>query len=354
MSEHGGARARASGLETRRTTLADVASLAGVSVTTASYILNGRAVEMRISEDASARVLEAARALSYRPNRTARSLRTARSATIGVITDYVAGGRFATEMLSGANLAAQEARRVLLIGETEGSPRAEEALVDEMVGRGVDGILYATVTISEIQVPPALRAARAVLLNCVDPRTEVPAVLPDEREGGRTAASLLLEAGHRDGIYVVGEPPDEYVESGLGRVPGLVEGLAEQAVEVAGWVACQWGVVHAHAAVRELLRGGHRPAAIVCLNDRIAMGVYQALAEVGLSALRDLSVLSFDGSELATWLDPPVTSVAIPYAAMGAAAVEMLLHGERGVRRLPMPVQEGVSVRTAARADRRV
>jgi LacI family transcriptional regulator len=84
------------------------------------------------------------------------------------------------------------------------------------------------------------------------------------------------------------------------------------------------------------------------MNDRIAMGAYQALAQAGLSVPDDVSVVSFDNSELATWLRPRLTSVSLPYAEMGAIAVEVLLDPDgatSGITRVPMPVARGGSVR---------
>src|SRR4029078_10092249 len=93
-------------------------------VTTASYILNGRSVEMRISSDATKRVQKAAAELQYRPNRNARGLRTATTATIGVISDHVASGAYASRMLTGAFTAARACNHLLVVGETEGDPDA--------------------------------------------------------------------------------------------------------------------------------------------------------------------------------------------------------------------------------------
>ena len=79
----------------------------------------------------------------------------------------------------------------------------------------------------------------------------------------------------------------------------------------------------------ELLASGERPRALICLNDRIAFGAYQALTAAGLTVPDDVSVVSFDDSPLAAWLRPPLTSVSIPYLEMGRLAVETLLSPSR-------------------------
>jgi LacI family transcriptional regulator len=327
----------------RRATLSDVATQAGVSVTTASYILNRRSAEMRISAPTTERVEAAAAALDYRPNRSARNLRTSSTATIGLISDYVASGGFASQMISGVARAARAADRLLVIGESEGDRATEARLVEEMLDRQVDGVIYATLTTSTITLPEGLRGQRVMLLNCQDAADRVPAVVPDEHESGRTAAAALLEAGHSEGIYLVGLESEPHVIAARLRPRGVAAALSEAGTAIAGVVACEWAVVSAYDAVSRLLDSGTVPGALVCLNDRAAMGAYDALREHGLRVPQDVGVVSFDGSELATWLRPPLTSVRIPYAELGDRAFRRLMSGASGVERLPMPLVRGGS-----------
>ncbi|MET0864855.1 MAG: substrate-binding domain-containing protein [Nakamurella sp.] len=87
------------------------------------------------------------------------------------------------------------------------------------------------------------------------------------------------------------------------------------------------------------------------MNDRIAMGAYQACTELGLSVPQDISMVSFDDSDLARWLRPQLTSVAIPHFEMGRRAVELLLTPERPtiIERVPMPLRVRDSVAAPAR-----
>lgn len=335
----------------RRVTLADVATRAGVSATTASYVLNGRTEQMRIAVETERRVLEAAASLGYRPNRSARNLRTATTKTIGLISDFLAGGHFASEMLTGASNAAREHGRLLVIGETGGDSDAERLLIEEMVDRQVDGIVYATVVTAEITAPGHLATVPSVLLNCVDPSQAIPSVLPDELEGGRTAAEAVLASGVHRGIWVVGEDPTPTALAGPLRLRGVRARLAESGRALDGVVSCDWRVAEAYVAVTRFLDRGTLPRALVCLNDRIGMGTFQALAAHGLRVPEDVVVVAFDGSELATWLRPPLTSVAVPYEDLGAQGVLTLLapgQGRPGVTRLRMPLAPGASTRSAS------
>jgi LacI family transcriptional regulator len=335
----------------RRATLSDVAELAGVSATTASYILNGRSDEMRIAVATQERVRRAAVDLNYRPNPSARNLRTATTHTVGVITDLVAGGMFASQMITGASVAARSQNHVILIGESQGDVELEELLITEMLDRRVDGIVYGKVVTAEIDVPDVLRNQRAVLLNCVDRSASLPAVLPDEYEGGRSAAGAVLEGGISDGIHVVGDRPLGGAIAGPLRFDGIRDGLRAAGSDVSSEISCGWSVREAFEAVDSFLGSGEVPQALICMNDRIAMGTYQALAEHGLTIPNDVSIVSFDGSDLAEWLRPMLTSVVLPYAELGARAVDLVLgdHRDSGVVRMPMPVAPGRSVRVRAR-----
>jgi len=249
-------------------------------------------------------------------------------------------------MLSGANAAARSLDHVLVIGETEGDPSVERLLVDEMIERQVDGLLYVTRTTLDLDAS-ALPDAHVVLLNCVDREHARPSILPDERAGGRVAAGALLASGLRDEVYVVGEDPTPNAIAGPLRLAGIVERLGESGLPLRGVVTCEWAVEPAYDAISRWLDAGHRPRGLICLNDRVTMGVYQALGEHGLLVPDDVAVVSFDGSELASWLRPRATSVALPFEQMGDLAVRMLLDSDGvvpGPHLVPMPVVEGDSV----------
>jgi len=332
-----------------RVTLDQVARRAGVSRTTASFVLTGRR-DMRISADAEERVTRAARELSYRPNLLARSLRTNLSHTIGMVSDVVATEPFAGDLVRGSMTSALLLERLMFVGETGGDAGVEQHLVQSMLDRGVDGFLYAAMYTRAVRPSPLLRGQALVLLNCVARQKGVPCVVPDDRSAGRTAARALLDAGHREGIYLVGETPAN-VLAARDRLAGVEAELAADGVALAGRVDTLWWPGAAHEAVGKLLASDVRPSALVCLNDRIALGAYQALGDVGLRAPSDVSLVSFDDSDLASWMDPGLDSVAIPHFEMGRRAVELLLADKRrsGVHRVVMGLHSRGSIAAPAR-----
>src|SRR5579884_1458681 len=127
----------------KRVTLADVARHAGVSPTAASFVLSGRREDMRISAEVEARVLEAVRETGYRPNIVSRSLRTGTTHTIGFVSDTVSTTPFAGNFIKGALEAARDRGYLLLIAETEGDTTLEQQLLEAMIDRQVDGIVFA-------------------------------------------------------------------------------------------------------------------------------------------------------------------------------------------------------------------
>jgi LacI family transcriptional regulator len=327
-----------------RVTLQDVAQRAGVSRTTASFVLGGRR-DMRISADAERRVIQAARELSYRPSLLARSLRTNLSQTIGLLSDLIASDAFAGEIVRGSMATALRGEHLMFIGETQGDPELERQLVHSMLDRGVSGFLYASMYTRTVRVSATLREHRLVLLNTLSRGRRITTVVPDEVEAGRTAMRELIAHGHRDRIVLVGEQAP-HVVAASDRINGIQEVLSQHGTQLAGTVDTLWWPEPAHAAVAAYLADGGRPTAFICLNDRIAMGTYQAVVEAGLRIPDDVSVISFDGSDLASWLRPKLTSIAIPHFEMGRQAAELLLQPDVSpqVHRISMPLKAGESV----------
>jgi LacI family transcriptional regulator len=316
-----------------------------VSPTTASYVLNGRD-DMRISKEAHRRVQDAAARLRYRQNRTALNLRTKTTKSVGLLCDFLAGGRVAGQLLSGASVAARAIDHLLVVGEVAGGPGVEDALIEEMADRQVDGIVYAAAAAtSAVRVSRALAGQRAVLLNCVAQDRSLPAVVPDDHDGGRLAAQVLLDAGHRTEMYVVGSADTPV--AGPARLAGLTERLDRAGVEVAGVVACDWAVLSAFEAVRGWLAVGARPRALVCLDGRVALGTWQAVEDAGLRVPADISIVAIDADEPAQWVRPTLTSVDVPYVELGRRAVQLLMGSEEPPARVfsaPMRVRQGASV----------
>lgn len=330
-------------MQKRRVTLADVARLAGLSTTAASMILTGRP-DTRLSAEAHAKVHAAAASLGYRPNVAARALRTDKSRSIAFISDYVATTRFASGLIRGALAGAEEAKHVMLVLETGGEPAREIQAVEAALDRQVDGLIFAAMRAREVFVPDVAINVPVVMLNATSARFPV-SVLPDEYNGGRKVVERLVAAGVTDDIVLLGHNPKEEAglfrsESIARRLMGIRDSMAKAGLEFSAELSCwNWEPNHGYDLTRKLLKS-RRPRALLCLNDRLAFGAYQAIAEAGLSIPEDIALISFDNDELASYLRPGLTTVGLPHEQMGQLAVELLLNGQPDSSLVPMPLFE--------------
>lgn len=312
-------------MQTKRPSMKDVAQLAGVSRTTVSYVLNSAAEAANIPEETKARVHAAVEQLSYRPNAIAQGLRSNKSNILGFIADEIATTPFSGNIIKGAQDAAWKHGKVLYIVNTDRQPTLEEAAVDTMLERQVEGILFAAMFHREITSPANLHEVPTVLVNCYSQDHSLPSIVPDEVEGGCIATEFLLNKGHRRIAMISGKP---HLPATTGRIEGFRQAHAaknlpidESLMRFGGW----WQE-NGYESTLELLSLPDRPTAIFCANDRIAMGAYGAVKKLGLSIPGDVAVMGFDNQEvIAAHLRPKLTTVALPYYEMGKWAVEYLI-----------------------------
>ncbi|MCU1532634.1 MAG: LacI family transcriptional regulator [Arthrobacter sp.] len=310
-------------------TMHDVAAAAGVSQATVSLVLNS-ASGSRFSEDTRKRVREAVIRLGYRTNAHAKVLRDGVAGMIGFIGDSVATAPFAGAIIEGAQERAWEDGLLLLTVSTGGDKDLEAASLDTMLSYKVAGVVYGAMYHRLLEVPEALAGVPSVVLNSQDRAGRLPSVAPDEVRGGYVATRRLLEAGHsRVGLINI-----ESLESGLPAAVGRHEGY-RRALEEAGRdldpSVIRFGTGGEEDGYRygmELMTAAKPPTAIFCANDRTAWGAYQALSDLRLSIPGDVSIVGFDNqSTVAPHLRPGLTTLELPFVAMGRRAVDLILQG---------------------------
>lgn len=308
----------------------DVARLAGVSPSTVSFVLNQTAGQT-ISDETRQRVLQAVTELQYRPNRAAQGLRQGRSSTIGFVDHDADFGMFAASTIKGAHEASVRQGNLLLLVNTGGSNRQAAQLVSDLLDRQVDALIF-TVSGTRSVVPPE-GAARipTILVNCFATGDPVPAILPDDAQGARDATQLLLDLGHRDIAYLTGTASSWATKA---RLRGFREALRGAGLDPREYVV-RAGNYHADSGyelARNLVRE-RRPTAIMCGNDRMAVGALLALAEAGIRVPEDMSVMGYDDQfQLAAEIHPALSTVRLPYHAMGRLAVEQLAAGRSAAK----------------------
>ncbi|WP_211290831.1 LacI family DNA-binding transcriptional regulator [Kineococcus xinjiangensis] len=318
----------------RASTLTEVAARAGVSLTTASKAINGQS---RVSEETRARVLKAARELSFTPNPMARSLISGRSGTVGLVIVDSLSQRFVVPTMLGAEAALSEIDLTMITSDARGDAGRLKAILDMLRQRKVDGIL---VLGDDNAVTPSLSADIDVPVVYVHGETTQPrdiAHVPDDRYGGHLLAEHLLDTGRRRIAHVSGPAGTRAVTE---RAAGVQSALGSAGLELAAPIAYgPWSQRWGRQAVERLLTEVPDVDAIVCGSDQIAYGVVTGLQAAGRGVPDDVAVTGYDNwAPFALETDPPLTTVDMNLEDLGAAAVRDLfgiIDGERvghGVR----------------------
>jgi DNA-binding LacI/PurR family transcriptional regulator len=303
-------------------TLREVAALAGVSTSMVSRVLND-APDTRATDETRQRIRDAATELGYRANFAARALKNSRTHVIGVVLPDLANPIY-VDLLDAIEEEAARQGYLTLLARAEGlltNPEAIPRLVHE--GR-VDGVI--------IQASDGLGAdaltgltggsTPAVFVNSSHPR-ESGSVLLDDAAGGRLAAEHLWRLGHRDIAFAGGLPGSE---NSARRQEGFAAALQELGGSLPEHRISRRGfaVDHGTAAVDDLLRAGTRPTAIAVANVNAAFGVLTELRRRGVSVPDEMSVIAIHEAPGAQHTWPPLTTIEMPLAALGVAAVSAL------------------------------
>ncbi len=339
-------------------TLKDVAARAGVHPATASRALSPE-TSLLVSEETAQRVREAAKALGYRPNPLARSLRTRRSHSVGVLIPDLNNPLF-PPIVRGLEDRLAQAGYVALIGNTDSDDERERVLFEQMRARHVDGFVLAT---AHLRSPLLAEAARAelpvVLVNRMAEEHSFSSVTVDNERGIRMAVSHLAALGHRRIAHIAG-PQD--LSTGLHRYRGFLTAMAASGLPVAdGQVvfAGAFTVEEGLRCCRELLARPDRCTAIAAGNDMLAVGCYAALDEAELACPARVSVVGFNDMPFIDRLRPPLTTVRFPHYQVGTEAAHLLLErisGHGGPVKIlylaPELVIRGSTARLAASGDR--
>lgn len=305
----------------RRATAQDVANLAGVSRSAVSLVLNGRA-SGNISVEKQKAVFAAAEQLSYTPNAVAISLRSQRTRTLGVLS-WPGRTSVPQVLLHRAWQRAHDDGYLLLMMDTDRDALQEQQQLETLRNRQVDGFLVVAPDMTDYEPPDLLLTVPTVLVNCVDLDGALTSVVPDEVEAGRRAAEVLITEGHR-GIGLLVSSPDS-LQTRM-RVQGAVQAFASAGLPFPQPVPVRNAIDDGYRAAHQLLSGPDRPSALICAQERPAVGAVLAAANLALPIPAALSVVAMeDGEELAKSLVPALTTVHRPDAAMAEQAVALLV-----------------------------
>ena len=302
-------------------TIADVAAHSGVSTATVSRVMSGSAPARDATRE---RVLAAARELDYRPSGIARALKRSETRTIGLlITDI--GNPFFPQVVRAVEDEAHRRGYGVVLCNAADDPERELAYLDVLLERRVDGLIVASARTTRRHAERLASVPMpVVLVNAEGPAGGRPRITVAHRRGARLAAEHLLALGHRRLAHITA--PASGAGAARLRKAGVTDALRAAGLDPSSLAVAE-GDEHVEGGARateELLLRRPAVTAIVCYNDLTAVGALRALRSAGLRIPQDVSLVGFDDIELASWTDPPLTTVRQPTDILGRWAVERL------------------------------
>lgn len=313
-------------------TVADVARLAGVSPATVSRILNGTA---RVAQDKRQAVEAAIQKLKFRPNLSARGLRSGTTQTIGVLTQELESPYFANAA-KGVDEALTGSGYTPLVVPGHWNPVEELERVALLVARKVDGLIVLGGRLSDAQIAELALQQPVALIGRRLLADRVTAFAQDQVEGARLATAHLIALGHRRIAHIAG-PADQ--RDALERRDGYMQAHRDAGLSVDPALIVEGDFMETGglAAMQTLLDRRAAFTAVFCANDQTLWGAQLVLHERGLSVPQDVSLVGFDDLPQSRYMTPPVTTVRQHTHAMGQAAAWSLLQALGAAVGRPVP-----------------
>jgi LacI family transcriptional regulator len=305
----------------QKVSIVDIAKKAGVSITTVSRVLNGKAEEFRISEKSQLKIKETARKLNYVPNQFAASLKSGKSNTIALIIPSLSNPFFA-DIASEINAEVRNRGYITIIGDSDESVEIENEELLQMQSRNIEGLVIAPCSQNWKSIKKLHDQGRPIV--CIDryfENLDIPYVSTDNYDGAFMATRHLIDNGHTRIACIQGL--QESVPNKL-RIKGyqdamVAAGLAEYSIS-----GDEFSVENGYKETKLLLQSRNRPSAIFTLSNTIAMGCMKALKEENLSIPDDISIITFDDHPYLDYLATPLTCITQPTREICRIAIKYL------------------------------
>jgi LacI family transcriptional regulator len=301
-------------------TIREVATRAGVSVSTVSRVLNDYPF---VSDDARARVLQAMEELDYRPDVAARSMRTGTSRAVGFVVSDISNPLFAT-IAKGVDAVLHPHGYSLVLANSENDPGREAGLLSALRQRRVDGLIAAVSDESATSLARRLDDFATVLFDREVPGSTADAVCSDHETGIREALERLAGLGHRRVALVAGS---QHQLGSRARTVAFEQHARRLSLSIDGTVllAAEASRQTGHGFGRALLALADPPTAVVIAHNQLTVGVLEAFREQGVVIPRDLSVIGCDDVDAIRLHSPRIDVVERDLLELGGASARLLL-----------------------------
>ena len=298
----------------------DVATLAKVDASLVSRVINGDP-KAGASPDTRQRIIDAVRHLDYRPNVVARGLRMARTWTMGVLVPSVTNPMYA-DVIAGAEERAHElGYGIVFRTHVEG---AREEIFTRLLQQGrVDGLIVASGLLRDAFIRRIASGdfGPVVLVNRRVNQVRA-SVVVDDAAGAALAVRHLLDNGHVDVVGLFGPPA---IDTSRRRRAGYSRALRSAGLETVAVDMPGWDFRNGYDGILRILDAHPNTTAVFVSTMVMAVGAIRGLRERGLSVPDDVSLVALHDSDLAEFLNPPLTTVSLPIHEMGSAAVDLLV-----------------------------
>ncbi|WP_374720304.1 catabolite control protein A [Parageobacillus toebii] len=301
-------------------TIYDVAREANVSMATVSRVVNGNP---NVKPSTRKKVLEAIERLGYRPNAVARGLASKKTTTVGVIIPDISSIFFA-ELARGIEDIATMYKYNIILSNSDQNKEKELHLLNTMLAKQVDGILFMGGNITEEHVNEFQKSPVPIVLAAtIEPNNTIPSVNIDYEQASFEAVTYLVEKGNKRVAYVTGPTDDPINQKKLAGYRRALEmhGIAyDEELVIEGDNSYDSGI-EAYEKIAEL---AEKPTAVFAGTDEMALGIIHSAQDHGVRIPDQLEVVGFDNTRLATMVRPRLTTVVQPMYDIGAVAMRLL------------------------------
>jgi LacI family transcriptional regulator len=329
--------------------LEDIARNTGFSISTVSRVLSHSSYP--VNEKTRKIILDAAQSLGYKPNLSARSLRTARSNTVGIIVDDLLSP-FTPPIVRGIQDYLYEYDYLSLIVNSDWNPDLEQEAIKTLLSRPVDGIIF--VEYSHLAVSDVLDQSNKphVFVHRLFSTPIKNSIVPDDHYGASLAVKHLISLGHQRIAYINGL---KNWHNSKKRYAAYRSELAAHGIEYNPELIQpgDWEIEGGYKAARNLIGLDQPPSAIFSANDLMALGAIHAIRDAGLEVPEDIAVVGYDNRNFTTIVRPKITTVSMPVYEMGWKAAEILVNQlVNGIQELDEIKMEGqIFIRETCGAD---
>jgi DNA-binding LacI/PurR family transcriptional regulator len=310
-------------------TITDIATKAGVSRATVSYVLNERNTTVRISDHTRQRVMETAAELGYRRNELARAVITGKNRMLGFWVMHSTREPVVRVLAGAMKEADTNDYFIKMLGLDNGT--VDSRIIERCIEWRLSGIIaiHAPAAAMDVLYPKIVESGiPMVIVDSQRPPVGSNHVAADGAGGVRSVVEHLVTLGHRKIVFIAGEPDEDTISHT--RAQGYMKAMQEMSLKKYQKVLNGYWLPEptehiARTLLQQPLHAEGRPTAIVCASDNMAMVVVRTAGQMGIRVPQDISVAGFDDSAVAALYNPPLTTIAQPFEEMGRLAVRKLL-----------------------------